>query len=142
MNITELGFGLATGLAYGLVGTVLMVLGYLLVDLMTPGRLGELIWTQRNRNAALVLSANLIGVGAIVTTAITSSDDDFVKGISSTVGYGLVGLLLMAIAFWVIDVITPGKLGTLVVDPEPHPAVWVTAASYLSVAAIVSAAIA
>ncbi|MEU7606363.1 DUF350 domain-containing protein, partial [Streptomyces sp. NPDC041003] len=35
-----------------------------------------------------------------------------------------------------------GKLGAIVVDPEPHPAVWVSSACNLAVAAIVAASIA
>ncbi|MBQ1046857.1 DUF350 domain-containing protein, partial [Micromonospora sp. C72] len=57
-------------LAYGVVGVVLMAVGYVLVDVATPGKLHELIWVERNRNAAVLLSSNLIGVGTIVVAAI------------------------------------------------------------------------
>ncbi|MCX9193626.1 DUF350 domain-containing protein [Carbonactinospora thermoautotrophica] len=142
MDINELFAGLASGLAFGLVGTVLLALGYLLVDLLTPGRLGQLIWTERNRNAALVLASNALGVGAIVTTAIATSHDEFVQGLISAAGYGVLGLILMAISFAVVDFLTPGRLGELCVDADPHPCAWVVAANHVAVAAIVSAAIA
>ncbi|WP_416045755.1 DUF350 domain-containing protein, partial [Carbonactinospora thermoautotrophica] len=141
-DINELFAGLASGLAFGLVGTVLLALGYLLVDLLTPGRLGQLIWTERNRNAALVLASNALGVGAIVTTAIATSHDDFVQGLISAAGYGVLGLILMVISFAVVDFLTPGRLGELCVDADPHPCAWVVAANHVAVAAIVSAAIA
>lgn len=48
----------------------------------------------------------------------------------------------MAVAFLVLDLVTPGKLGAIVVDREPHPAVWVTASCNIAVAAIVAASIA
>nr|WP_267595899.1 DUF350 domain-containing protein [Carbonactinospora thermoautotrophica] len=140
--MNELFAGLASGLAFGLVGTVLLALGYLLVDLLTPGRLGQLIWTERNRNAALVLASNALGVGAIVTTAIATSHDEFVQGLISAAGYGVLGLILMAISFAVVDFLTPGRLGELCVDADPHPCAWVVAANHVAVAAIVSAAIA
>jgi len=137
----DLLYELGSGLAYGAVGIVLMTLGFLLVDVLTPGRLGDLIWTQRNGNAARVLSSGLLGVGAIVTTAILTSEEGLVAGLVSTGAYGLLGLALMAVAFFVLDVVTPGRLGALVADAEPHPASWVTGASNLAIAAIISAAI-
>jgi len=139
--LTDLGYGLATGLAYAAVGTVLMVVGFVVVDLLTPGSLRRLVWAERNRNAVIVLCSGLLGTAAVVVTAILTSDDDFGRGIVSTVAYGLLGLLLMAVSFVVVDLLTPGRLGELLMQGEPHPAAWVTACAHLSVAAIVAAAI-
>ncbi|MBU8858162.1 MULTISPECIES: DUF350 domain-containing protein [unclassified Micromonospora] len=128
-------------LAYGAVGVVLMAIGYVLVDVATPGKLHELIWTERNRNAALLLSSNLLGVGTIVVAAIVASADDFTLGLVGAAAYGILGLVIMAAAFVLLDVATPGKLGELLVDPEPHPAVWVSATVHLATGAIIAAAI-
>ncbi|TDC65443.1 DUF350 domain-containing protein [Micromonospora sp. KC207] len=128
-------------LAYGVVGVVLMGVGYGLVDVATPGKLHELIWTERNRNAALLLSSNLLGVGTIVVAAILASEDDFVIGLVGAAAYGIVGLVIMAAAFLLLDAVTPGRLGELLVDPEPHPAVWVSAVVHLATGAIIAAAI-
>ncbi|MFF3865780.1 DUF350 domain-containing protein [Micromonospora sp. NPDC001898] len=128
-------------LAYGVVGVVLMGIGYGLVDVATPGKLHELIWTERNRNAALLLSSNLLGVGTIVVAAIVASEDDFVLGLVGAAAYGIVGLVIMAAAFLLLDAVTPGRLGELLVDPEPHPAVWVSAVVHLATGAIIAAAI-
>ncbi|MDI5942858.1 DUF350 domain-containing protein, partial [Micromonospora sp. DH15] len=100
-------------LAYGVVGVVLMGIGYGLVDVATPGKLHELIWTERNRNAALLLSSNLLGVGTIVVAAIVASEDDFVLGLVGAAAYGIVGLVIMAAAFLLLDAVTPGRLGEL-----------------------------
>ncbi|GLY22579.1 hypothetical protein CA850_15295 [Micromonospora echinospora] len=128
-------------LAYGVVGVVLMGIGYVLVDVATPGRLNELIWTQRNRNAALLLASNLAGVGITVVAAIVASEDDFVLGIVGAASYGILGLVIMAAAFVLLDVATPGKLGEILVDPQPHPAVWVSSVIHLATGAIIAAAI-
>ncbi|MBQ1074224.1 MULTISPECIES: DUF350 domain-containing protein [Micromonospora] len=128
-------------LAYGAVGVLLMGIGYVLVDLATPGRLNQLIWTERNRNAALLLASNLAGVGIIVVAAIAASDDDFVLGIVGASAYGILGLVIMAAAFVLLDVATPGKLGEILVDQQPHPAVWVSAVVHLATGAIIAAAI-
>ncbi|MFD9129285.1 DUF350 domain-containing protein [Kitasatospora sp. NPDC059571] len=134
--------GLGVAAAFGGVGLVLLLLGVGLVDVLTPGKLGRQIWLERNRNAAVVLSSALLGIGGIVFTAIMYTYDEFAKGLVATAAFGLLGLVLMAVAFWLVDLLTPGRLGEVLVDPEPHPAVWVTAACNLSVAAIVAAAIA
>ncbi|MEU7571805.1 DUF350 domain-containing protein [Micromonospora sp. NPDC049240] len=128
-------------LAYGVVGVVLMAVGYLLVDLATPGKLHELIWAERNRNATLLLASNLVGVGTVVVAAIVASDDDFTLGLVGAAAYGFLGLVLMAAAFVLLDVATPGKLGELLVDPDPHPAVWISATVHVATGAIIAAAI-
>lgn len=126
---------------YGLVGLVLMAVGFALVDVLTPGNLREQVWVERNRNAAILLASNLLGVGIIVATAIAASENDWAIGIVSTLAYGILGLVLMGLSFVVIDAVTPGKLGALMVSEEPHPAVYVNGASHLAVAAIVAVAI-
>ncbi|HEX2132098.1 MAG TPA: DUF350 domain-containing protein [Actinophytocola sp.] len=126
---------------YGLAGLLLMAVGFVLVDVLTPGNLREQIWVQRHRNAAILLASNLIGVGIIVATAIAASANDWGAGIVSTLAYGLLGLVLMGLSFVVIDAVTPGKLGTLLMEEQPHPAVYVSGAAHLSVSAIVAVAI-
>jgi uncharacterized oligopeptide transporter (OPT) family protein len=128
-------------LAYGGLGVLLMGLGYVLVDVATPGRLSQLIWADRNRNAALLLVSNLISVGIIVVAAFAASEDDFVAGIVGAAVYGVLGLFIMAVAFLILDLATPGRLGELLVDSQPHPAVWVTATIHLATGAIIAAAI-
>ncbi|MFI2648671.1 DUF350 domain-containing protein [Micromonospora fulviviridis] len=128
-------------LAYGVVGVALMAVGYVLVDVATPGKLHELIWVERNRNAALLLASNLAGVGIIVVAAIAASADDFALGLVGAAAYGILGLVIMAASFLLLDMATPGRLGEILVDPEPHPAVWVSAVVHLATGAIIAAAI-
>jgi uncharacterized membrane protein YjfL (UPF0719 family) len=128
-------------LAYGVVGVALMAVGYVLVDVATPGKLHELIWAERNRNAALLLASNLAGVGIIVVAAIAASADDFALGLVGAAAYGILGLVIMAASFLLLDMATPGRLGEILVDPEPHPAVWVSAVVHLATGAIIAAAI-
>lgn len=139
--VTEIFGEVGIAATYGVVGLILMAVGFGLVDVLTPGNLRELIWTQRNRNAALLLASNLLGVGIIVATAIAASENDWAAGLLSTAVYGLLGLVLMGLSFVVIDAVTPGKLGAILVENEPHPAVYVSGASHLAVSAIVAVAI-
>jgi uncharacterized membrane protein YjfL (UPF0719 family) len=139
--MNSLVHGLLAAVLFTVLGLVLLLLGAILVDLLTPGRLRHQVWDERNRNAAIVLSSALLAIGAITFTAIMTSDQDLVRGLISTAIFGVLGLALMAGVFWLLDMLTPGKLGTIIVDPDPHPAVWVTACSNLAVAAIVCASI-
>lgn len=137
----DLASGLIAALAYSGVGIVLLALGYFVIDLLTPGNLGQLIYAQRNFNAAVVVASGLAAIGAIVTTAIVSSEDDLGRGLASSAGYGVLGIVVLAIAFKVIDAITPGKLGDICTDQDHHPAVWVTAAAHLVLGAVIAASI-
>lgn len=139
--MTELATGLLSGLAYGGAGLILLLAGYKLTDALTPGRLTELIYENRNVNASLVTSSSMVAVATIVTTAILTSADDFSEGIGNTFGYGLLGILLLGISFVVVDKVTPGKLGVICTDEARHPAVYVTVATQLALGAIVAAAI-
>ncbi|WP_046468881.1 DUF350 domain-containing protein [Allosalinactinospora lopnorensis] len=134
-------FNVGAALAYGAVGLLIMILGYLLVDLITPGRLHKLIWEERNRNATLILSANTLGVAIVVVSAIYASEVGLVTGLFTTVVYGLVGLFMMTASFLIIDLLTPAKLGDVLSDSELHPAAWVNAATHFSIALVMAAAI-
>lgn len=127
--------------AFSVIGLALIALGFVLIDLLTPGNLREQVWLHRNRNATVLVTCNLLAVGIIVTSAIAASEDAVLAGLVSTVVYGVLGLVLMGLSFLVVDLLTPGSLGTLLMDDTPHPVSWVVGISHLVVAAIVSAAL-
>jgi hypothetical protein len=128
-------------LAYAAAGIVLMAIGYVLVDVMTPGKLGDLIWQQRNPNAAIVLASSIIATGTIVIAAIVASANNFVAGILSTLGYGVLGLIVMAVAAYALDMLTPGKLADILVDPKLTPAAWISGTVHVVLGAIIATAI-
>ena len=140
--LNDLLTGAWQSIVFGLVGIGLMAVGFLLVDVLTPGKLRDLIWVDRNPNAALLLAANQLGIAIIVFTAIFTSYSDFGKGLASTVLFGLIGIVIMGAAFVVLDWLTPGKLGEVICQPEQHPAARVSAASHFGAALIVCACIA
>ena len=133
--------GAGRSIVFGLVGIGLMALGYVLIDVLTPGRLRDLIWTERNPNAALLLAANQLGIALIVFTAIFTSYDSFGQGLASTVIFGVLGIGIMGLAFLVLDWMTPGKLGEVICSPERHPGALVSAATHFGAALIVCACI-
>ena len=128
--------------AYTGVGIALLVLGFYALDLLTPGHLGRHIYENRSVNAAVTLAAGFLGQGAIVFASIwTNATSGFGLALLYTVVFGVLGVLLQAVAFLALDLLTPGKMGTLVTEVGFHPASLVSAAAQLSVAAIIVASI-
>jgi uncharacterized membrane protein YjfL (UPF0719 family) len=128
--------------AYTGVGIALLTLGFVALDLLTPGRLGRHIHEERSVNAGIVLAAGFLGQGMIIFAAIwTNATSGFGEALLYTVVFGVLGVLLQAVAFVVLDLITPGKLGAHVTEVAFHPASLVLAAVQLSVAAIIVASI-
>jgi uncharacterized membrane protein YjfL (UPF0719 family) len=126
------------------VGIALLLLAAFVVDLLTPGRQVSHEVEGRSWSAAIVLAAALIGQGLVIFTAIwTNATTGFGEALGWTVVFGLLGIVLSAVAFTVVDLLTPGRLGEIVSRPGPvQPVAVVTAAAYLAVAAIVVASIA
>jgi uncharacterized membrane protein YjfL (UPF0719 family) len=141
--MNEILFNSLAALAYGGVGIAILVAGYLITDLLTPGKLHQLIWENRNRNAVLLVSANTLGSAIIVTSAILSSDSEIGlgAGLLSAAVYGVIGLGVMALSFLLIDLIIPAKIAQIISNDEPHPATWVSATAHVSIALVVAAAL-
>ncbi|WP_306214235.1 DUF350 domain-containing protein [Actinoplanes sp. RD1] len=134
--------GAGRSIVFGALGIGLMAVGFVLVDLLTPGKLRDLIWVDKNRNAALLLAANQLGIAGIVFTAVFTSYENFAEGLASTALFGLLGIAVMGLAFLVLDWMTPGKLGEVICSEERHPGAIVSAASHFGAALIVCACIA
>jgi uncharacterized membrane protein YjfL (UPF0719 family) len=128
--------------AYTGVGILLLVVGAIALDLLTPGHLARHIYEERSINAAIALAAGFLGQGAIAFTTIwTNATSGFGTALAWTVVFGLVGIALQVIAFVVLDLLTPGKLGAMLMQVPFHPASLVTAAATLAVSAIIVASI-
>ena len=139
--LDELARGVLATLAYAAVGTVVLAVGYVVLDAITPGNLRHLVYSDHNRNAAVLAGANVLAVAAVVTTAIVTSDDVLARGIVDSLVYGLLGIGLLAASFKVLDLLTPGDLGAICTDPQGTPAVYVTAAFQIGLGAVLAAAI-
>ncbi|WP_067848794.1 DUF350 domain-containing protein [Nocardia lijiangensis] len=137
--LADLAADAGAALAYTGVGIALMALGFVLVDVITPGNLREQIWVERNRNASLLVASNLLGVGIIVAMAIWTSQGAIGEALLASAVYGVIGLGAMALSFLLLDLLTPGQFRDVVADSAIHPAVWVTAALHLAVSFVVAA---
>ena len=140
-TLDDLVAGVLATLAYAGVGAVVLGLGYLMLDAITPGNLRHLVYSDHNTNAAVLAGANVLALGGIVTTAIVTADDQLGRGVVDAAVYGLLGIALLALAFKVLDLLTPGDLGQICTDPQGTPAVYVTAAFQVALGAVLAAAI-
>jgi uncharacterized membrane protein YjfL (UPF0719 family) len=128
--------------AYTGVGLALLALGFFALDLLTPGHLGRHIYEHRSPNVAIVLAAGFLAQGAVVFAAIwTNATSGFGLALLYTVVFGILGVVLQAVAFLLLDFLTPGRLGTHLTEPTYHPAALVSGAMQLAVAAIIVASI-
>ena len=128
--------------AYTGVGIALLTLGFFALDLLTPGHLGRHIYEHRSVNAAVTVSAGFLGQGAIVFASIwTNATSGFGQALLYTVVFGVLGVVLQAVAFLALDLMIPGRLGQHLMEPGFHPASLVSAAVQLAVAVIIVASI-
>ncbi len=130
------------GGAYALLGVALLVGGFFAFDALTPGRLGQRIYTERSLNASLIVSALFVGLGAVEATAIfTNGAANFGSAFGWTAGFGVLGIALQSLSFLVLDAVTPGSLRAIAVDERFHPGALVAAASMLAVSLVICASI-
>lgn len=147
--------GLGYGAAYTALGLGLLALGYWVLDLLTPGHLGRLLHgttdgtetpeqVDGSGGAGLLATTWLLGQGVVIFTAIwTNGASSFGYALTATALFGLMGVLLLAVTFKVLDALTPGRLGEVVCVPgSPRPLAYLAAGSVLAMSGIISASIA
>ncbi|WP_320672792.1 DUF350 domain-containing protein [Patulibacter defluvii] len=140
-TLNDLLTGIGSAAAYSAVGLLVLVAGFVTVDLATPGNLRKQIWEDKNKDLTAVLASGLIANSVTIVVAILSSNDELEKGLVDAAGYGLLGVVLIGLVFKVVDLLTPGDLGAMVAHDDHHPAVWITVVTHLAVGAIVAASI-
>jgi uncharacterized membrane protein YjfL (UPF0719 family) len=127
-------------LAYTGVGLAVLVAGFVVLDLLTPGKLGQLVM-EGNPGAGLITATSLVSLGLILYFAIYFTGAGW-NGLDDAAVFGLVGVAVQAIGFVLLDLLIPGKLGSHCFDgPKLHPAAWATAGIQLSVALVVCASL-
>ena len=98
-----LGRGVLAILGYALLGLLLLLLGYFVVDWTTPGKLGAVIRREHNPNAAMLAASGVAAVALIVVAAIFTSGGNLLDGLTETVVFGLVGIGAQAVASLVFE---------------------------------------
>lgn len=125
--------------AYSAVGLVVLIVGFVVLDLLTPGKLGVLVM-ERKPNAAVLAAGILISLGLILWFAIFFTGGGW-DGLLDAAVYGAVGVLAQAACFFVVELLTPNRFGDIAEDPVLHPAAWVAAAAQIAIALVVCASL-
>ena len=81
---------------------------------------------EGNPGAGLLAATGLASLGLILYFAIYFTGAGW-DGLDDAAIFGLVGVLVQAVGFFVLDMVIPGKLGDHCFNPTLHPAAYVTA---------------
>ncbi|MGY2067903.1 DUF350 domain-containing protein [Blastococcus sp. SYSU DS0619] len=133
--------GVVATLLFFVIGVGVLALGFLALDLITPGNLRTQVYLDHNPNAAILLGANHLALAIIVVTAIMTSADNLGQGLVDTAVYGLVGVLLQALALRALDAVIPADLRALVNEPRMRGSAWAIGASLVAIGAVNAAAL-
>jgi uncharacterized membrane protein YjfL (UPF0719 family) len=126
-------------LAYTGVGLVVLAAGFYVLDLLTPGKLGNEVMAG-NPGAALLSLTTLVSLGVVLWFAIFFTGAGW-DGLDDALVFGAVGVAAQAAGYFILDLLIPGKLAQHCFNPTLHPAAWVMAGNQLAVALIVSASL-
>ena len=126
-------------LAYAGVGLVILLAGFFVMDLLTPGKLGTLIG-QGNPNAAILAATTLASLGLVMWFAIYFTGAGW-DGLDDAAVFGAVGVATQAAGFGLLEVLTPGRMRHVITETKFHPAIMVWAAGQIAVALVVCASL-
>lgn len=125
--------------AYAGVGLILLAVGFYVLDILTgEGSLGEQV--MNNANAALVAASSVLSLGLILWFAIFFTGAGW-HHLDDVAVYGGVAIVIQAIGFKVLDLLTPGSLGDVCRAARTHAGAKVVAAMNVAVALIVAASL-
>lgn len=125
--------------SYAAVGLAILAAGFYVLDLLTPGKLGHQVM-DGNQNAALLAASSLISLGLVLWFAIFFTGAGW-DGLDNAAVFGALGVIVQAVGFAVLDVVTPGRLGDICRGKELHPATKVAAAIHVATALVISASL-
>lgn len=115
-----------------------MVVGFGALDLVTPGRLRQLVWVDNNRNAMILTTSMVVGIAFVLVASVVDTVTLVLwKALLYTLAYAVLTIAVMMWSFVLIDWLTPGKLGTILLENDAHPAGWISAAVFVGVAAMI-----
>ncbi|WP_214412508.1 DUF350 domain-containing protein [Sphaerisporangium fuscum] len=136
-----LGRGALAILAYAALGVLLLVTGFYVIDMATPGRLSKIIKTDRNPNAALLTASGLAAVGLIVASSIWSSGGALQEGLLSTLVFGLVGIVVQTVGTLLFDRVVGISVRELVSEEKLQPGAVLLSVTHLAIGLITAVAV-
>jgi uncharacterized membrane protein YjfL (UPF0719 family) len=133
--------GAVATILYFLVGMGVLIVGFYMVDLLTPGKLRQLVFIDRRPNAVVVAGAMYIALTIVIITAITTSYSQLGQGLVGVAVYGLMGVVLLGLALLTMHLLIPGNFHEHVDEPTLHPGSFAVALILLAVGGVTAAAL-
>ena len=140
MTIASLGQGIGAIALYAVIGLVLMVAGFYVIDETTPCKLTQLV-RDGCPNAAVVTASGLFSIAFIVVVAIWFSPAKLSDGLVTSLVYGLVGIIAQVLVMRVFEFVLRLDIGGMLAAEKFTPASVVVAAANVSLGLVVAAAI-
>ncbi|OZM73430.1 hypothetical protein CFN78_10015 [Amycolatopsis antarctica] len=137
---SDLVRGLGAILLYGVIGLVMMIVGFYAIDWTTPGKLSDLV-RGGLPNAVIVTASGLLSMAFIIVVAIFNSASDLTEGLITSLVYGLVGIIIQVLAVRLLEWVTKIDVGSTIESDRFAPASVVVAAAHLALGFIVAVAI-
>lgn len=136
-SLTE---GMGAILLYALVGLVLMLVGFLAIDVTTPGRLRSLVVAGKP-NAIIVTAAGMVSMALIVVLAVFTAGGRLLEGLIAALVYGLVGIVAQVASVRILERLVGVDIGAVLHSELYTTEVLVVAAAHFSVGLVVAVAI-
>ena len=133
--------GAVATMLYFVVGMAVLVVGFYMVDVLTPGKLRQMVFVDRRPNAVVIACAMYIALTIVIITAIANSYSQLGQGLVGVAVYGLMGVILLGIALLTLHLVIPGNFHEHVDEPELHPASFAVALMLLAVGGVTAAAV-
>jgi uncharacterized membrane protein YjfL (UPF0719 family) len=127
--------------AYAILGVLLLIAGFYVIDLVTPGKLSAVLRTERNPNATLIAASGIAGIGLIVAASIWSSGGALRDGLLATLVYGLVGIATQTIGMIAFDKVAGISVRELTQEQKLQPAAILLAVTHLVIGLITAVAV-
>ncbi|AKN17432.1 DUF350 domain-containing protein [Mycobacterium haemophilum] len=133
--------GAVATILYFAVGMAVLLVGFYMVDWLTPGKLRQLVFIDRRPNAVVLACAMYIALTTVIISAITNSYSQLGQGLLGVAVYGFMGVILLGIAMLAIHLLIPGSFHEHVDEPELHPGSFAVALILLAVGGVTAAAL-
>lgn len=118
--------------AWTVASFVLFAVGFVIIDVLTPGHLRTQI--RDNVNAAILVSAKMLAVAVIVFVSVWTAPDDVGDGVVYAATQALWSLAISIAAFLGLDRLIPGGVRNVVNEAGFSPRVIVAGAAEIAVA--------
>jgi uncharacterized membrane protein YjfL (UPF0719 family) len=133
--------GAVATILYFLVGMAVLIVGFYMVDVLTPGKLRQLVFVDRRPNAVVVAGAMYIALTTVIISAIANSYSQLGQGLLGVAVYGFMGVILLGLALLTMHLVIPGNFHEHVDEAELHPGSFAVALILLAVGGVTAAAV-